>query len=284
MQTTTRTAVLCVLLAGVVCTAHAETINCTPITSLPAVITVQGIYCFTGHLNTGMTSGNAIEIQTNNVALDLNGWKLGRQAGGIGTQAAGIHAFQRKNITIRNGTIRGFYQGIWIEDTSPYTTSSGHLVEDMHLDANTWIGIRVEGSGNIVRRNQVVNTGGSPLADNTAGIDLFGPGARVLDNDVSEVVLGTADPNGTAFGINLNFADDAAVVGNRVGKSNTAFGNGVSINTAVNVLLLGNQLLGKWSYGLVVSDVFAGGKCRDNFFSAGVTYPLFNCANVANNN
>ena len=28
--------------------AQAETVNCTPVTSLPAVITVQGIYCFTG--------------------------------------------------------------------------------------------------------------------------------------------------------------------------------------------------------------------------------------------
>jgi hypothetical protein len=32
--------------------ARAETVNCTPITSLPAVITVQGIYCFTDHLAT----------------------------------------------------------------------------------------------------------------------------------------------------------------------------------------------------------------------------------------
>src|SRR6266571_814513 len=91
--------------------ARAETVNCTAITSLPAVITVQGIYCFTGDLATGITSGNAIDIQTNNVVLDLNGFKLGGLAAGPGTQASGIHAFDRQNLTIKNGTVRGFLTG-----------------------------------------------------------------------------------------------------------------------------------------------------------------------------
>jgi hypothetical protein len=57
MSTSTRTDVLLVLLPLVVCTApaHAETVGCTAIHSLPAVITVQGVYCFTGHLTTAMT-------------------------------------------------------------------------------------------------------------------------------------------------------------------------------------------------------------------------------------
>src|SRR5262249_50792370 len=44
--------------------AGAETVGCQPITSVPVVITVQGIYCFTGHLNTAQTHGAAIEIAT----------------------------------------------------------------------------------------------------------------------------------------------------------------------------------------------------------------------------
>ena len=71
-------------------------------TSLPAVITVQGVYCFTDHLSTAMTSGHAIDIQTNNVILDLNGFKLGGLAGGLGTLAIGVHAINRQNITIKN--------------------------------------------------------------------------------------------------------------------------------------------------------------------------------------
>src|SRR5450759_953036 len=113
--------------------AQAETMNCTPSTALPAVITVQGIYCFTADLATAMTSGNAIDIQTSNVVLDLNGFKLGGLAAGPGTSAFGIHAFDRQNITIRNGTIRGFRQAIVLDDSG---TSEGHLVEDIRADHN----------------------------------------------------------------------------------------------------------------------------------------------------
>src|SRR5262249_41325240 len=102
---------------------QAETVNCTAITSLPAVITAQGIYCCIDHLSTAITSGNAIDIQTNNVILDLNGFKLGGLAAGPGTQAVGIHALDRQNLTIKNGTIRGFLRGIHLETSG---NSQGH--------------------------------------------------------------------------------------------------------------------------------------------------------------
>ncbi len=83
--------------------AQAETMNCTPITALPAVITVQGIYCFTADLATAMTSGNAIDIQTSNVVLDLNGFKLGGLGAGLGTLANGIVASDRQTSRSRTG-------------------------------------------------------------------------------------------------------------------------------------------------------------------------------------
>src|SRR5262245_38193952 len=138
----------------------AETVNCTPITSLPAVITVQGVYCFTGDLSTAITTGAAIDIQTNNVVLDLNAFKLGGFAGGFATQAAGIRALNRQNITVKNGTIRGFVQGIWLDDNTGGGASRGHVVEDIRADGNTFRGIDVRGSRTIVRNNLVVGTGG----------------------------------------------------------------------------------------------------------------------------
>ncbi len=45
--------------------ARAETVNCTAITSVPAVITRPGVYCFTGSLTTSIASGSAIDIQAN---------------------------------------------------------------------------------------------------------------------------------------------------------------------------------------------------------------------------
>src|SRR5262245_9719378 len=108
--------------------AWAETIQCTAIASLPYTISVQGVYCLAGDLSTGMTSGSAIVIATNNVVLDLNGHRIGGLAAGPGTQATGIYANDRQNITIRNGTIRGFYNGIYLGGG---LGSQGHLIEEV---------------------------------------------------------------------------------------------------------------------------------------------------------
>ena len=215
MHTTKLAASLLVLLAPIFSAtpALAETVNCTAITALPAVITVQGIYCFTGDLSTGITSGNAIEIQTNNVVLDLNGFKLGGLAAGLGTSAKGIRATNRQNIIIKNGTIRGFREGILLETSG---ASQGHIVEDIRADQNTYIGIEVDGSGNIVRNNQVVATGGTTVFGANAdayGISVTGSGPRVLNNDVINTV---AQGTGVARGIWLGFVNGGLVVNNRI--------------------------------------------------------------------
>jgi len=193
--------------------ARAETVNCTAITSLPAAITVQGVYCFTGDLATAMTSGNAINIETNNVVLDLNGFKLGGLAAGPGTMATGILASNRQNLTIKNGTIRGFAVGIFLGDSGG---SQGHVVEDIRADQNRLEGIDVRGSGNIVRNNQVVATGGSTVFGanaNATGILVEGSGPRVLNNDViTTVKQGT----GIARGILLATVTGGLVVNNRI--------------------------------------------------------------------
>ena len=150
--------------------ASAETINCTPISSLtpdtPApdlryTITTQGIYCLTEDLTSSMGSGNLIEIQTNNVVIDLNGHKIGGLSAGQATLTNGIYALQRQNITVRNGTIRGFYRGIFLDDSSPFTASQGHVVEGVRADQNTFVGLDIKGRGSLVQNNQVVATGGT---------------------------------------------------------------------------------------------------------------------------
>src|SRR5690606_30008425 len=52
--------------------------SCTGyIDSLPATISSQGVWCLRGHLSTGISSGDAISINTNNVTIDCNDFKLG---------------------------------------------------------------------------------------------------------------------------------------------------------------------------------------------------------------
>ena len=229
--------------------ARAETVDCLAITALPAVITVQGVHCFTGDLSTAATSGSAIDIQTNNVVLDLNGFNLNGLAG-LGTQAVGIHALDRRNITIKNGTVRGFLRGIHLETGG---TSQGHVVESMRADRNTFVGIEVDGAGNIVRNNQIVATAATATNASAYGILIVGNGARVLNNDVINTFK---QGTGTAWGIQFNQATGGFAVNNRI----TTADRGIDYNNA------------------------STGKFRDNLTSDVATPFTGTGTNVGNNN
>jgi parallel beta-helix repeat protein len=216
-----------------------------------------------------MPSGNAITINVNNVVIDLNGRKLGGGAAGPGTEAYGIFAFQRKNITIKNGTIRGFKIGVYLDDASPHTTSQGHIIEDIRADMNTYMGIVTLGRGNIIRNNQVVDTGGSTGTTYAYGIATYGPGSRVLNNDVYET---KEQSTGYAYGIYIYDGDGSVVLNNRVG--NQAFGAGTSMGIDIgysdNAIVKSNTI-SKMEYGIYFS--VSTGLYGDNLLS-GCTTPF----------
>ena len=216
---------------------QAETIDCTAITSLPTTITTQGIYCLTGNLSTGMTSGNAIEIQTNNVTIDLNGYKLGGLGAGDTTLTNGIYAASRKNITIKNGIIRGFFRAIYLDDNA----SSGHVVKNILADQNTFAGILVYGTGNTVSNNTIVDTGGSTQNLYAYGIVASGPGAKVVNNDISQT---TAQSAADANGIYLILADYCVILNNTITDTTKDTGSSyaIRIGNSAGVFLRNNQV------------------------------------------
>ena len=67
------------------------------------------MWCLRHDLSTSIVSGQAIDIQANNVAIDCNDFKIGGLAAGNGSMAVGIHALTRQNATVRHCNIRGFY-------------------------------------------------------------------------------------------------------------------------------------------------------------------------------
>ena len=265
---------LFVALASLVSTgltpALAETTVCTAITALPYTISAQGVYCLNSDLTTGIPSGAAITINTNNVTIDLNGRKLGGLAAGAGTSAYGIYASQRKNITIRNGSIRGFLYGIYLYGNSPYTASSGHLIEDIRADGNTYIGMYIFGTGNIIRNNQVVNTGGSSIITSAYGILAFGPGLSITNNDIINTVEQTG---GYSTGVYVFTCDGCAIENNRI--SNSALGPGTSygvrMGSSSDVMALNNRI-STVDFGIYYSTPSTG-KYRDNLTGADVTTP-----------
>ncbi len=215
--------------------AAAEITQCTEITTIPVVIAQQGVYCFKKNLGTSSYSGKMIEIVTNNVTIDMNGYKMGGMAAGPSTQAVGIYAYERKNITIRNGTIRGFYKGIEITGTvANASVSSGHLIEDMSLDGITAWALYVRGSGLRVLNNQVTNTGNSNYTNAARGIFIdSGRGVVITGNLVSGV-----EETFSATGIAIVATEQADIHGNSVFGVNggsTAYGIMASQSQRINV-------------------------------------------------
>lgn len=186
--------------------------NCTGfIDSLPAYVSSQGTWCLRKDLGTSIASGAAIVIETNNVTIDCNGFKVGGLGGGPGTMAIGIMPLAgRSNATVRNCRVRGFWLGISTEG------GSGHLIEDNQLDGNTGVGINVYSPNSTVRRNMVMDTGaGTATANGAEGIVVSG-GVDVLDNTVAGVVSNDLQANNDARGIVAVDNATGSVVGNRI--------------------------------------------------------------------
>jgi nitrous oxidase accessory protein NosD len=215
--------------------ALAETEHCTSISSVPATITASGVYCLTGHLTTAITSGAAITINANDVRLDLNGWRL--QGPGGATWAEGIRS-SAANVSVENGTVRGFYYGVDLRGPAA-------RVEGLSLNRNTMFGVMVAGSGALVRGNRVTDTGGSMVAANRAaiGIAVRGPATLVDDNLVSGLRgMGT----GAEIGIYIVYADQVIardnVVVDDVRPSTAGASTGVWIENSDSVSVVADSV------------------------------------------
>ncbi len=246
--------------------AQAETFNTCHaiIASIPTVITAQGVYCLTHDLTTAITSGDAIDIQTNNVTIDCNGYKIGGLAAGAGSFTYGIDAINRQNITVRNCGIRGFLEAVHIDG------GAGDLIEDNRFDNNLFVSMYLGADNSRVRRNAVYDTGGATGSDQSVGLSIS---ATATDNIVSGVFAVGANPNNAGI---IMFGDTAEARGNQVSGvltsgSGTAVGiqaNGIGItlrdnSVAASVITAGNGIGGHGS-----TDTICIGNSVHNFTTA----------------
>lgn len=257
--------------AAVPCAYAAESYdNCTGvITTLPATISTQGTWCLKSNLSTGITTGNAITIATNNVTIDCNDYKLGGLPAGDATNAVGIYSLDKLNTTVRRCGIRGFMSGILL--TGPAT--SGTLIEDNRFDQNTYRGIEIAGGGHVVRNNRIVDTGGRPNSGSTVAINVAGSESLVADNVISGLTVtnvggllvainavgGTSEisrnlvtgmvPNaGPVRGITVGNSRASAIRGNTMLSDPMLVGNGVT--ASVGNICSDNKVIG-FSLGFV---------------------------------
>ena len=216
------------------------------VTSTPAIIDAQGVWCLDRDLSTSATSGPAILITTNNVTLDCNGFKLGNLGAGPGTVSIGVSAVDRMNITVRGCNIRGFAGAILLEG------GSGHVVEDNRVDAARVFGIGISGSST-ARRNQIIDTGGTTsFPSPVAYAILFDGSAEVEDNLIDGFVAPPAMPGFSPVAISGEDAGFSRIVRNTIR-------NMTVVDPAANPAV-GIQAAGR---GTLVADNIVGGAGAD---------------------
>jgi hypothetical protein len=266
-----RSVALAVFMAGglvVPSASAAETTYCNAyITTLPYTINTQGHYCLNRNLSTAISTGNAITINTDFVVLDLNNFKLGGGAAGTASEAVGVYANERSNLTIRGGNIRGFAFGIVVQGTIG-TPAQNIVVEDNVLDGNLKVGILVAAKAAQIRNNLVSNTGGS-----TSAVLFCGGG----------IALGIAQVT-----VQCGFIGDSAhVAGNTVSDTvGTTVGAGIYFNSVGSSSAVGNvvrNVTGTVSAGGIVEDNLTNTVCRDNIVQ-GAALPYQGCTLVGTTN
>lgn len=237
------------MLAGATAVSQAETTLCTNITSLPATISAPGSYCLKQDLATSMTSGFAITIDANSVVLDLNGFRLAGASAGPSTTAIGIATF-RDNVTVRNGSVRGF-------STNIQFAGSNNVIENMKIDTARSFGIRALGIGHIVRNNDVTRTTGTAIQ--------VGLGPVVVDSNTISQVNGTV-----AIGIHMMNAHNSVVQNNTITQlDGSTSERGIKSDTSNTVVVRNNMI--QTSNSSTAGIDLTGGTgdgCFDNIISA----------------
>ena len=246
--------------------AQAETVKCKPIAKLPFTITLSGMYSLSKDLEFGsatvpITTGNAITITADDVTLDLNGHVLSNTTAGSGTQTTGIYALQRSHITIRNGKIRNFEAGIWLQDFDPFTTSNGHIIEDIVSDHNYVEGFIIQGTNSLVRNNRVTGVGGSTTAggNNIAyGVEVDGYNSRIINNDVIDAITGGS---GDAVGIFASRCSYSIIANNHItnlASHGGGSGWGIRTDTCSNIAINDNHIAVDTIYTATQNGIYFG--------------------------
>jgi hypothetical protein len=268
-----------VLVLGLCAYADVPALTCRPILRVPSTITHPGHYCLVRNLSTDVSSGAAITIAADDVVLDLGGRILDGSAAGPATEAVGIGALGRSNLTIRNGIVRGFLAGIQLTDDG---TSHGHVIEEVTAERNTSRGIEAEGAGLRISGNHVQLTGGSTsaLGDRAYGILLRAPESVVLDNEVTGT---TGSGRSFVYGIWATGSNGTTIEDNRVeNKALAAFYSfGILLPFSFDVLVSNNRIT-RFSEGVTYSSNSTG-QYRDNL-TAGVPRPFNGTGTDAGNN
>ncbi|MBX7208720.1 MAG: right-handed parallel beta-helix repeat-containing protein [Verrucomicrobiaceae bacterium] len=244
----------------------------TPISSLPFTISASGSYYVTGNL-TGTAAANGIGVNASNVTIDLGGFELVGVAGGT-VNGVNINS-SRTNVTIRNGTVRG-----WTGSGIAAITNAEIRVEDVRAISNSSAGISV-GNQSTVSRCVVRGNGGNGISGGAhcvvLGCVAIGQtaGTGIILGQSGVVSDCTAAEN-SGNGISVS---TGSVVSRCAARLNTGTGISTSIGSTVQgCAATSNGGIGiDVSSGSTVSDCSSDSNSGTSGIAAGIACSLTRC-------
>ena len=188
------------------------------------LINESGSYYLSGDR---LCSGNGIMVNADNVTIDLMGYSL------IGTNPdnAGVSMVVKKNVEIRNGTIREFGCGIYES-----SVGEGNRVINVRVVLNHKIGIYLQGEGHLVKGCTVWKNGDT-YGSTVYGI-LVGPASIVSGNTVKNNGM-----NGGSSVVGIRAFDYSQVTDNMIMHNGDSAGGTVyGIHTGGSCLIANNTV------------------------------------------
>lgn len=227
----------------------------TIISSFPATITAPGSYTITQNWDLVLPSGAAISVESDDVEIDLAGFRISNSLAGDTNRAAGVLVQTQNRVTIKNGTIEGMHTGI-VLGSHQWTT--GHLIEQIQIKSCYAAGMLLAGTASIIRNNQIVTPQRSSVISVGGCSGFMGIGVR--------------ESQGLLIQGNTIALNDSGEADGTVGMF---FAPG-----CVNVVALNNQISNA-DLGIVVDRQFASGNYRGNVTSQ-VSRPYLGNENLSN--
>lgn len=183
-----------------------------PISSVPYTISDSGSYYFTGDLQVNpATPTDGITVDADHVTIDLMGYSLVGPGVGSGVNH-GIHMYERRNVEIRNGTVREFgSHGIY---AAYGDVGRDHRIIGIRAVSNGEFGIQLEGEGFLVKDCTAARNGSTGIS---AGSRSVVTGNNAYENAGTGIATASATVTGNTVSLN--------VWGIVAGSSSTVTGN-----------------------------------------------------------
>jgi hypothetical protein len=177
----------------------------TVITFLPYVVRTAGVYVLEKSLTYSSPGFAAIVVNTGNVTIDLQGFSINNPGFGATDSAVGIFGVNVANVTVQNGSVVGFSEGIKFQSEGGSEVTSD-LIQNVRFDQIKDIAVvLLESRNSIVRNCQISGTGydsSNAVIPGAIGIGIDDMNSRggnqLIGNNISNVkqtgiVLGSND-------------------------------------------------------------------------------------------